>query len=122
MSWYRRRQYEQVDLSEFSEDGDYTGSQLEAYATAMLKQDRRENKHLDLGILFDEQLYNKSKREIIVDAFEIDGTLTNSIQDTDRPGVVKGDGQRIYNRAHPNGRKVNTEEARKTKGASYYKN
>lgn len=119
--WYRKRPVKISDLEEFQEGKEYNSSELEAFATAMLKKDRRDTGE-DHNILFDEQIYNKSKREILVDAFDIDGTLTNIMQDKDKPGVYKGDGQKMYNRAHPLGRKVNDETARKTKGASYYRN
>lgn len=109
------------------EEEDYTGAQLDAFATAFLRKDRKEHKAANDGkeppitILFEEQLYNRSKREICVNALEIDETLTNSMADTEKPGVTKGDGQRIYQRAHPKGRGLNTDEARK-RGASYFKN
>jgi len=119
--YYRRKPVKISDLDEFKEGEEYTSSQLEDFGTAFLKRDRRDSGESH-SILFNEQLYNKSKREVLVDAFDIDGTLTNVMQDKDRPGVFKGDGQRIYNRAHPLGRKVNDENARKTKGASYFRN
>jgi len=118
--WYRRQQ-KPADYADFSEKETYTSIELEAFASALLKKDRRDSGH-DHDILFAEQLYNKSKREIMVDAFDIDGTLTNIMQDKNKPGIYKGDGQKMYNRSHPQGRKVNTEDSRKNRGSSYYKN
>ena len=119
--YYRRRQSQPVDIETFSEKSKYTSAELEEYATAILKQDRKDSKN-DHNILFEDQLYNKKKREVLVDASEIDGTLTNSMQDKEKPGVYKGDQQKMYNRSHPLGRKTNTDLARKTLGASYYRN
>ena len=119
MAWYRP---EDVDPEDFDPEANYTNSQLEAFATAFLKRDRRENKHLDLGILFQDQLDNRNKREVPVDALEIDPTLTQSMQEKNgRPGVHKGDGQRIFSRTHKEGRKVNSLQQR-LKGSSFYKN
>jgi hypothetical protein len=56
-------------------------------------------------VLFEEHLKNRQKREIYT-----------SIGTPD-PGIVAG----LYNRSHPQGRKINSEEARKRHGASYYR-
>lgn len=118
--WYRK-QNPPVDLESFSDKGKYTARELEEYATAMLKKDRKETNQ-DHNILFEGQLYKFSKREVSVDALQIDETLTNIMQDKNqRPGVHKGDNQKIYNRTHPLGRKTNTNTDRKTKGSSYFK-
>lgn len=113
--WYYR---EKANIDDFDEKEKYTNSQLEAFATSLLKNDRKESKESH-GILFDEQLDIDKRREVLVDASEIDGTLTQSIQDNERPGTYKGDGQRIFWRRHPQGRKVNSNEAR-SRGASYF--
>lgn len=125
MAFFRRPdvKWEDFDL----EKDNYTSSELDAFATSLLRKDRREHKAAHEGkeppitILFEEQLYNRAKREVRVNALEIDETLTNAMADCDRPGVTSGDGQRLYQRAHPKGRGLNTEDARR-RGASFYKN
>jgi hypothetical protein len=125
---FRPRNVDPVNFEDFDPKKEYTAEQLEAFATALLKKDRADLKSQGRedetkGILFDEQWYTKKKREVSVDALDIDGTLTNSMQEGLRPGVFKGDGQRMYNRVHPTkGRKTNDRIARKEKGASFYKN
>lgn len=56
-------------------------------------------------ILFDEHIYQRQKREILNE---------NGVPE---PGLVQG----IYYRAHPEGRKINSEEQRKKHGASYFR-
>lgn len=56
-------------------------------------------------ILFEEHFQSRRRREIY-----------NSLGSPD-PSIVSG----IYNRAHPQGRKINSPEARAKHGASYYK-
>jgi hypothetical protein len=56
-------------------------------------------------ILFDEHIYQRQRREILNE---------NGIPE---PGLVQG----IYNRVHPEGRKVNSEEQRRKHGASWYR-
>ena len=98
---------------------DYTPAQLELFATTILKQDRRDSGD-DHNIMFNDQLYKLSKREIPVDASEIDATLTNAMQDPNKPGVFRGDGQKMFWREDPRGRKVNNADQRKS-GSSYYR-
>lgn len=56
-------------------------------------------------ILFEEHFQSRKRREIY-----------NSLGAPD-PSIVSG----MYNRAHPQGRKINTPEARARHGASYYR-
>lgn len=56
-------------------------------------------------ILFEEHFQSRRRREIY-----------NSLGSPD-PSIVSG----MYNRAHPQGRKINTPEARAKHGASYYR-
>lgn len=65
-------------------------------------------------ILFETHLYNRKRREIHVKDGIPDPAFT-----MDRWG--KHPTQGIYNRSHPQGRKINTEEQRKKNGASYYR-
>lgn len=59
----------------------------------------------DNPILFEEHFQSRRRREIY-----------NSLGSPD-PSIVSG----IYNRAHPQGRKINSPEARAKHGASYYR-
>lgn len=59
----------------------------------------------DAPILFEEHLYQRRRREIYT-------TIG-----TPDPSIVAG----IYNRTHPDGRKVNSDAQRKKNGASYYR-
>lgn len=59
----------------------------------------------DNPILFEEHLQSRRRREI----FPANGTPD--------PSIVAG----IYNRTHPQGRKVNSEEQRKKNGASFFR-
>lgn len=59
----------------------------------------------DNPILFEEHLANRRRREILP---------ANGVPD---PSIVAG----IYNRTHPQGRKVNSEEQRKKNGASFFR-
>ena len=126
-TWRRRRRNELPDLSTFDESEDYTGRELEAFADAMLKADSKQfdNYGKQTGILFEDNLYNRRKREVYAKSKEangiVDPTLTASIASRDERGRVKGDGQTMYNRTHPEGRKVNSPEQRKKNSASYYR-
>lgn len=59
----------------------------------------------DNPILFEEHLQSRRRREIFP---------SNGVPD---PSIVAG----IYNRTHPQGRKVNSEEQRKKNGASFFR-
>lgn len=120
MAWHRRGQ-EIVDLADFTEDGDYTGSVLDAYADAFLRADAKAidpatGKPKGIGgenpILFEEHLYNRRRREILCEQGYPDEALTQTLSK---------DGQMIYNRTHPQGRKVNSPSARKDHGASFFR-
>ncbi len=56
-------------------------------------------------ILFEQHMYERQKREILNE---------NGVPE---PSLVKG----FYYRTHPEGRKVNSEKARKENGASYFR-
>lgn len=56
-------------------------------------------------ILFEQHLQDRKRREIYT---------TMGVPD---PSIVSG----LYNRTHPQGRKVNNDKQRKTNGASYYR-
>lgn len=125
MAW-QNRQKEQVDLSTLDDQGSYSNRELEAFADAMLRADKEgtENPtgwYTQTGILFEEHLYSRSRREIGNASGIADPTLTRGLQDSQKPGRFSGDGQMMYNRTHPRGRKVNSKEQRDKNGASYYR-
>ncbi len=64
-------------------------------------------------ILFESHLYNRKRREIYVEAGTPDPAFT-----MDRFGRPT---QGMYNRSHPDGRKINTKQQRAKNGASYYR-
>lgn len=86
---------------------DMTPSRLDRYASMILKADVRAGNKIrgENPILFEEHIKTRYKREI----YNKQGFPDPSIQ------------QGMYNRTHPEGRKVNSEEARKRHGASYYR-
>lgn len=63
-------------------------------------------------ILMYEHLKERRKREIYVASGTPDETLTNELSP---------DGQTMYWRTHPEGRKVNSEEIRNKHGSSFYR-
>lgn len=89
----------------------YTGMELDEMATAILRAhcksvDPETGKPYGLqGMLFEEHLYSRKRREI----YNVNGTPD--------PNLISGN----YWRSHPQGRKVNTPEQRKKNGASYYR-
>ncbi len=91
----------------------YTDLELEEIADLILKAHSQETledgRKRGIGgenpILFAEHIYARRRREI----YPVNGTPD--------PSLVAG----IYNRTHPDGRKTNSEEARKKNGASYFK-
>ena len=91
--------------------GDYTAKELEAYANQMLRSDIAENKD-GPRVLFQEHIEPKWRKEVRSESGTVDDAVTNA---------MSRDGQRMYNRTHPAGRKVNSAEARKRHGASYYR-
>jgi hypothetical protein len=122
--WRGYRKVQPADFDTFVEDGDYNGRELEAYATALLREDSKQfaNYSRETGILFEDHLYSRQRREIGNSSGIADPTLTASLQDSSKPGRHTGDGQMMYNRTHPRGRRVNSEEQRKKNGASFYGN
>lgn len=112
--WKRRPSYNRNERIEYVEGQEYTARELEQIADQFLRDDARAvdpetGKERGIGgdnpILFAEHLYQRQKREILNE---------NGVPE---PGLVQG----IYYRAHPEGRKINSEEQRKKNGASYYR-
>jgi len=94
--------------------GEYSKTDLEGYADQMLRAaaaevDTKTGKQRGIGgdhpILFPEHEYARKRREIYTES------------GTPDPSLVAG----IYNRTHPQGRKVNSKEQRQRNGASYYR-
>lgn len=103
-----------LENKEFDPNNKYSDFELEELTNELLRAHARShdpNTKRERGIggkdpiLFEEHLYARKKREIY---------NVNGVPD---PEIVQG----IYNRVHPQGRKVNTPEARKTNGASFYR-
>ena len=115
------RKEEPVDLSTFDPNGSYTPAELDRYAEAMLKEDIRENGNVG-HVLLTDHLKQRARREHPVDASNIDGTITQILDSNKtRPNDASGDGQKLYNRSHPRGRKVNSKRQRTKHGASFYR-
>jgi hypothetical protein len=97
----------------------YSRAALERFSEAILRADAKTREPIngENPILFEEHLYNRRRREINVAS----GTPDDLRGLWDKPGVTRGDGQVIYNRTHPQGRKVNSPEARRKHGASWYR-
>lgn len=92
----------------FNPQENYTPSQLDAFATMILKADIKGGSSTlkgDAPILFAEHLKTRYRREIY-----------NRLGIPD-PSIQQG----MYWRTHPEGRKINTEEARKKSGASFFR-
>mgnify|MGYP000287601366 CR=1 FL=1 len=95
------------EWDQFSLEGQFTPSQLDHFTDMILRADVRAGNKLkgENPILFQEHIKTRYKREIY---------NQNGIPD---PSIQQG----IFYRTHPEGRKVNSEEARKTHGASFYR-
>lgn len=85
----------------------YTPGELDQVSTAVLRADAKSGNHIKgkNPILFEEHIKNRHRREI----FNKEGV----------PDPAFGQGQ--FNRTHPQGRKVNSEEQRKKNGAAFYR-
>ena len=107
-----------VDLKNIEPSSKYTTTFfMEQFGEAMLREDinkqespQRYQKHT-LGVKFDGQLKKIESREKHSKSGVVDDSIT---------AAASPDGQRLYNRSHQDGRRVNTEEQRKEHGSSYY--
>lgn len=113
MSGWKQRPQRHDEII-YEEGREYTAKELEILADQLLRAESRAineetGKPRGIGgenpILFAEHLYARQKREILNE---------NGVPE---PGLVQG----IYNRAHPEGRKINTEKQRKEQGASFFR-
>lgn len=110
---HRKNYLANFSLEDFDPSKTYTPAQLEAYSDLMIDQDRRNrpDKEGYPKVLMQEHVETQWQREV------------NSGTEIDPAITVEGspDGQRMYNRTHPEGRKVNSPEQRKKNGASWYR-
>jgi hypothetical protein len=98
------------DLAPFDPDKkDYTERELELYTDVMLREAGSDPEH---PMLFQEHIEPRWRKELNTAS----GTPEQAISDS-----TSADGQRMFNRQHPQGRKVNSQEQRRTNGASYYR-
>lgn len=111
---WRSDEEEAIELEEHSVGADFSNRQLEAAADKLLREHAKEIDTLtgrergiggDHPILFEDHLYQRRRREI------------QCASGTPDPEIVAG----LYNRQHPQGRKVNSPEQRSKNGASYYR-
>lgn len=114
MPGWKRRPVQREPIEYNPDKRDYSNRDLEQLADQLLRAQAREvnpetGKERGIGgedpILFAEHIYQRQKREILNE---------NGVPE---PGLVRG----IYNRTHPEGRKVNSPEQRKRNGASWYR-
>jgi hypothetical protein len=99
MSWGRRFTRDPVDPETLDPERlDYNNRELEDYADAILRKDAKDGNpiHGDNPILFEEHLYNRRRREILVTS----GTPDDIQGLDDERGVHRGDGQKIFNRCN----------------------
>ena len=114
--WGRRpsRPKDRIDWDEEKADeGGYSAREVALLADQFLRDDansideetgKKRGLKGDNPILFEEHIYQRRRREIL---------NQNGVPE---PGLVQG----LYWRTHPEGRKVNSQEARK-KGAAHYR-
>jgi hypothetical protein len=107
---YTSRKDALEELGEFDPTRtDYTERELNMYADKML---REVGPTEDCQFLFQEHIEPRWRKEVRVESGTPDASVTNSLSP---------DGQTMYNRQHPQGRKVNSDSQRKVHGASYYR-
>jgi len=97
---------------------------VEFAAEAMLREDQQKVGRKEWeqhNILFQGQLDNAKRKEIQPSGGVVDDSLSNLPINKNRPGTFSGDGQGMYWRQHPEGRKVNTKEQRERHGAGFYR-
>lgn len=104
------------DLEEFDPNKEYTASDLEAYTDLYLWNDKdaksREEWNDGPAVLFQEHIENRWNREVL---------NKHGIPDDEITKAQSNDGQTMYYRTHPEGRKVNSAKQREVNGASYFR-
>ncbi len=88
---------------------DYNDRDLTAYADQFLREAGSTD---EAPFLFQEHIEPRWRKEVSPKEGTPDAAITNGLSP---------DGQTIYNRQHPEGRKVNSDQQRKSNGASYYR-
>jgi hypothetical protein len=98
------------DLPEFdSTRTDYDERELELYADKLIRESSPDP---GCPVLFQEHIEPRWRKEVGVASGTPDAVITAS---------MSNDGQMLYNRTHPQGRKVNSREQRSRNRASYYR-
>ena len=112
MAWFEKviKKEDLPDPDTLDPHGNYTEEELMLFTEAILRRDREENGGESPGILFADHINNRKRREVTVPV--PDETITHA---------QSKDGQTMYNRTHPEGRKVNSDKQRRVNGASYYR-
>lgn len=108
---YRKSYLENFDLTAFDPSRSYTAAELEAFADLALREDCARRPEAP-KVLFQEHAESRWSREVNTKAGTPDDEITASLSK---------DGQTMYNRTHPEGRKVNSDTQRKKNGASFYR-
>lgn len=109
---YTSRKEMGKDLPPFdSSRSDYTAFELQLYTDQMLREDRLNNP-TGPQVIFQEHIEPDWRREVLADIGTVDEAVTKA---------QSKDGHTLYNRRHPQGRKVNSKEQRSTNGASYFR-
>jgi hypothetical protein len=100
-----------LEVEDFDPDAPWKPWELDVWADVFLRADEKRMEE-EPAILFEEHIHERRRHEIYVASGTPDTELTNA---------TSKDGQTMYWRQSPVGRKVNSEEQRKTNGASYYR-
>jgi hypothetical protein len=104
-----------AELPEFDPNRtDYTERELAMYSDMLLRAADKDfnDAHEDCPVLFQEHIEPRWRKEVPVASGTPDATITRSLSK---------DGHTMYNRQHPQGRKVNSKEQRRDNGASYFR-
>ena len=102
------------DLKDFDpERTDYSDADLQAYTDLLLWENKlAQEKSGQPEILFEEHVENRWNREVLNSAGVPDDEITHN---------KSNDGQTMYWRFHPEGRKLNSTKQREKNGASIYR-
>lgn len=98
-----------AELPEFDPNAEYDERTLSMFADKFLREAGSTD---TCQFLFQEHIEPRWRKEVRVETGTPDASITNSLSP---------DGQTMYNRQHPQGRKVNSDAQRKSNGASYYR-
>ncbi len=107
---YTNRKEALAELEPFDPTQNYTERELSMHADKMLRDAGTDD--TDVKILFQEHVEQRWRKEVRVESGTPDASITHALSK---------DNQTMYNRQHPQGRKVNSAAQRKTHGASYFR-